>query len=67
MKIQPLFNHVLIEPLPDPALTTASGLAVAGSADYRRGRVLAVGGGRQSDHGTFLPIPVEIGDILLYD
>lgn len=63
MKIQPLSNYLLIENLPET--TTPSGLAVVGGQDYRTGRVVNKGTGRY-DNGALVPIPVEIGDTVLY-
>ncbi len=60
----PLFNHVLVQPSPN-ATTTASGLHIPATAENAAkslsGKVVAVGPGKMSAKGHFIPTTVRIG------
>lgn len=66
MKIQPLFDNVLIEPT-DAEEKTASGILLPDSAKEKpqTGKVVAVGKGKEKD-GKLVPIAVKVGDVVLY-
>ena len=68
MKIQPLSNHVFIEPLVEEK-TTKSGIVIPDTADKEkpiRGRVFAVGPGRLNDKGERSPMSVKEGDMVIF-
>ncbi len=62
LKIKPLADRVLIEPLPAET-QTASGLYIPDSAQEKqqKGTVVAVGNGKKDQ-----PITVKVGDVVLY-
>jgi len=68
MKIQPLSNHVFIEPLADEK-TTRSGIVITDTADKEkpiRGKVFAVGPGKLNENGERVPMSVKEGDTVLF-
>jgi len=68
MKIQPLSNHVFIEPLADEK-TTRSGIVIPDTADKEkpiRGKVFAVGTGKLNENGERVPMSVKEGDTVLF-
>jgi len=68
MKIQPLSNHVFIEPLADEK-TTRSGIVIPDTADREkpiRGKVFAVGPGKLNENGERVPMSVKEGDTVLF-
>jgi len=68
MKIQPLSNHVFIEPLADEK-TTRSGIVIPDTADKERpirGKVFAVGPGKLNENGERVPMSVKEGDTVLF-
>ena len=69
MKLQPLFDRVVVEVI-KPATTTPSGLALPESsvkANSNTGKVVAVGPGRYV-HGELRiqPMTVEVGNTVLF-
>ena len=67
MKLEPLEDYVVIEPL-EPEKVTPGGIHLPDSATQTpsRGRVLAVGPGRSdSDSGT-IPVAVRKGDEVIH-
>jgi len=68
MKIQPLADRVLIEPLEEKG-KTKSGIYLPETADKERpeqGKVIAVGPGKLSDEGKRIPMSVKKGEVVLF-
>jgi len=70
MKIQPLSDRVVIEPLEEEREgKTKSGIYLPETVSKERpekGRVVAVGPGKLSDDGKRIPMSVKKGDIVLF-
>ncbi|HSD99076.1 MAG TPA: co-chaperone GroES [Patescibacteria group bacterium] len=66
MKVQPLFDNVLIEPT-EAEERTASGILLPDTAKEKpqTGKVVAVGEGKEKD-GKMVPVVVKVGDVVLY-
>jgi chaperonin GroES len=68
MKIEPLFDKVLIKPLTKEEIT-ASGIVLPDTADKEKpmqGEVVAVGPGKRLESGTVVPVSVKVGDTVLF-
>jgi len=67
MNIKPLGDRVVIEPL-EKEETTAGGIVLPDTAQEKqtRGRVVAVGKGVRLDDGSFAPMPLAVGDEVIY-
>jgi chaperonin GroES len=68
MKIEPLYDKVVIKPLSDKEVT-ASGIVLPDSASKEKpmeGEVVAVGAGKRMDNGTIAPMSVKVGDKVLF-
>ena len=67
MNLKPLGDRVIIKQ-DDAEQTTASGLYIAQETKEKpsSGVVLAVGEGKVSDAGERLPMPVTVGDRVVY-
>ena len=67
MNLKPLGDRVIIKP-DEAETTTASGLYIASEAKEKptTGVVLAVGDGKIDKDGKHLPMPVEVGDKVIY-
>ena len=67
MKLQPLSDHVVIEPLEAEDKTTG-GIVLPDTAKEKstKGKVLAVGKGRVMDNGKVVALSVKSGDTVLY-
>lgn len=67
MKVQPLFDNVLIEPL-EAESKTSSGIILPDSVKEKpkMGKVMAVGHGKTDKDGKVLPMQVKIGDTVMY-
>jgi chaperonin GroES len=67
MKITPLFDNVLIEPL-EAETKTASGIILPDSAKEKPqiGTVKAVGKGKVSKEGKVVSVVVKVGDKVMY-
>jgi len=68
MKIKPISNYILIEPLPQEEKTKA-GIFLPESADKERpeqGKIIAVGPGKKMVSGKIIPLNVKVGDIVLF-
>jgi chaperonin GroES len=68
MKINPLADRVLIEPLPFEEKTKA-GIILPESAEKERpeqGKIIAVGPGRTVASGKTIPLHVKVGDKVLF-
>ena len=75
MKIKPLADRVLIEPISSESLPgsraekTSSGIVLPDTAKKERpeqGKVIAVGPGRLLENGELQKIGVKVGDIVLF-
>ena len=66
MKLKPLSDRVIIEPLAQES-TTKSGIIIPDTAKEKsqRGKVLAVGEGKVVD-GKLVPVSIKIGDEVIY-
>ncbi len=68
MKIKPLSDYILIEPL-DQEERTKGGILLPKSAEKERpqkGKVIAVGSGKRTSSGKIIPLQVKKGDIVLF-
>jgi len=65
--LQPLGNRVLVEPSASE-VKSAGGIILPDSAQKKpqEGTVLAVGPGKLLDDGTRAPMPVAVGDVIIY-
>ena len=68
MKLKPLDDHLLVEPL-EAEETTAGGIILPDAAKEKptRGRVVAVGPGKRLDDGSHGPMAVAEGDVVVYN
>ena len=66
-RLKPLGDHVVIKPIPREE-RTKSGIYLPDTAKEKpqEGTVLAVGPGRQTDEGTYIPMALQVGDRVLY-
>lgn len=68
MKITPLSDHVLIEPLRQEE-KTKSGILLPETAEKEKpeqGKVIAVGVGKKTEDGRTIPLEVKEGDVVLF-
>lgn len=67
MKVTPLFDNVLIEPL-EAEEKTLSGIILPDSAKEKpqMGKVIAVGKGKTGPKGEVHPMVVKVGDTVMY-
>lgn len=68
MKIKPLADYILIEPIKEEE-KTKSGILLPQTAEKERpeqGKVIAVGPGRRTDEGKLIPISVKVGQRVLF-
>ena len=68
MKIKPLSDHILIEPMKQEE-KTKTGILLPETADKEKpeqGKVIAVGPGRKTDSGKIIPLEVKKGDTVLF-
>jgi len=69
MKIQPISDHILIEPV-SMEEKTKSGILLPETARKEKteqGKVIAVGPGRRTEEGKLLPMDVKVGDTVLFN
>ncbi len=66
MKIKPLGERVLVEPLKEDEVKKG-GIIIPDSAKEKpqEGKVVAVGTGKLDDNGKKIPFNVKVGDIVL--
>jgi len=66
MKIQPLGDRVLVEPL-DEGEVKKGGIIIPDSAKEKpmEGKVISVGPGKRDDNGKLIPMNVKKGDKIL--
>jgi chaperonin GroES len=68
VKVQPLHDRVLVEPMPAEE-KTAGGIIIPDTAKEKpqKGTVVAVGQGRWDEDGEKrIPLDVKVGDVVLY-
>ena len=68
MKITPLSDHVLIEPLKQEE-KTKSGILLPETAEKEKpeqGKIIAVGPGKKTEDGKIIPMEVKEGDVVLF-
>ncbi len=68
MRIKPLSDHILIEPI-KPEEKTKTGILLPETAEKERpeqGRVIAVGPGKRMESGKVVPVRVKKGDKVLF-
>jgi len=68
MKIKPIADHILIEPLEEEEKTKA-GIFLPESADKERpeqGKVVAVGPGKKNEKGEIIPLEIKVGQKVLF-
>lgn len=67
MKIQPLFDNVLVKPL-EPDTKTASGILLPDTVKEKpqKGKIMATGPGTVDEHGKKIEMQVKVGQEVLY-
>ena len=68
MRIRPLSDHILIEPVAQEE-KTKSGILLPKTAEKERpeqGKVIAVGPGKRTSQGKIIPVGVKRGDRVLF-
>lgn len=67
MKVQPLFDNVLIMPL-EAESKTSSGIILPDSVKEKpqMGKVMAVGKGKEDKDGKLISMQVKVGDVVMY-
>lgn len=68
MKIKPLADHILIEPIKEEE-KTKTGILLPQTAEKERpeqGKVIAVGAGKKSRDGKVTPLEIKAGDVVLF-
>jgi chaperonin GroES len=68
MKIKPLADYVLIEPIKGEEKTKA-GILLPDTAEKERpeqGKIIAVGPGKKDKTGKFIPLEIKPGDRVLF-
>jgi len=66
--LKPLGNRVLVQRL-EPEEKMKGGIILPDSAKKKQetARVMAIGSGKRLDDGKILPVPVNLGDVILMD
>ncbi len=68
MKVQPLSNHVFLEPVEEEKITK-SGIVLPETAEKekpQKGKVIAVGPGKMNEKGERIPVSVAVGQTVLF-
>lgn len=68
MKLKPLNDHIIIEPIKEEE-KTKSGIYLPESSDREKpqeGKVIAVGPGRLTEDGKRMPLNVKVGDKVIF-
>jgi chaperonin GroES len=67
MKLKPLEDRVVVKVL-EQEDTTSSGIVLPDTAKEKQSKatVMAVGPGKHDDSGKLLPMPVKVGDIIVF-
>lgn len=68
MKIKPILDHILIEPIKEEE-KTKSGILLPQTAEKERpeqGKVIAVGPGKRNEKGELIPLSVKPGQKVIF-
>jgi chaperonin GroES len=68
MKIKPISDHILIEPIKEEE-KTKTGILLPDTAEKERpeqGKIIAVGPGKKDKQGKLVPLEVKPGDRVLF-
>jgi len=67
MQINPLSDHVFVEPLNEEK-TSKGGILIPVTAEEKpiMGKVIAVGPGKTTDQGKLVPLTVKVGEEVLF-
>ncbi len=68
MKLQPLGDRLIVEPMNADEVTKA-GIILPDTVDKEkpeRGRVIAIGAGKRADDGTRIAMDVKVGDLVVF-
>ena len=67
MKIQPLGDRILVQPL-EAEEKTKGGIVLPDTVKEKpqEGKVIAVGKGKIGDNGQLIPVELKVGDKILY-
>ena len=68
MTINPLFDHVVLEPMKEEQ-TTASGLVIPDTAREehpQKAKVIAIGPGKINEKGERIAMSVKVGDMVIF-
>lgn len=68
MKIKPLADYVLIQPIKEEE-KTKTGILLPETAEKERpekGKVIAVGPGKRDEKGNLVPVAVKVGQTILF-
>ena len=68
MKIKPLADYILIEPISQEE-KTKSGIILPSTVEKEKpeqGKVIAVGSGKKTKDGKIIPPEVKVGDLVLF-
>ncbi len=68
LKLKPLADRVVIEPLEDEAATSPGGIIIPDTAKEKpqAGKIVAAGPGRTTDSGELVKLEVKKGDKVVY-
>ncbi len=68
MKVQPLYDRVLVKPYEEEEKRTKGGIIIPDTAKEKpqRGKVVAVGEGRLLENGQRVPLTVKVGDEVIF-
>lgn len=67
MNIQPLSDHIFVEPINEDK-TSKGGILIPATAEEKpiNGKVIAVGPGKVTEEGKTIPLTVKVGDKVLF-
>ena len=68
MKIKPISDYILIEPVKEEE-KTKSGILLPQTAEKERpeqGKVIAVGPGKRNEEGKIIPLSIQVGQKVLF-
>ena len=68
MKLQPLNDHIFLEPV-EEVRTTKSGIVIPETSEKEKpikGKVVAAGPGKLDEKGNRMPMSVKVGDLVLF-
>ena len=68
MKLQPLNDHIFLEPV-EEVRTTKSGIVIPETSEKEKpikGKVVAADPGKLDEKGNRMPMSVKVGDLVLF-